>query len=221
MKHRKRLFTLPILGLLIITLSSCIGVRADITLRPDGSGTIDLEYRLSRVAESLGKLDGNEGRPTIPLGKADFERTAARVEGLTLGSFSSKNDGKDTINTIKLAFSSLEALTRFLDATGQRASLVKEKGNYHLSLTLTSGSDQLDPDLLTLFTTVSQGYSVSLSLTTPKEGTLSLYDSQGNPLGDLPGITRVPKGKKVSFMSPLGDLFALKGGVGMAFIWEE
>ena len=44
---------------IMLLLSSCMGVQADIALNSDGSGILVLEYRFSRLLESLGKLDGN------------------------------------------------------------------------------------------------------------------------------------------------------------------
>ena len=48
------------LCLAAIGLNSCLGASADITIRSDGSGRIALEYRVSQMLESLGRLDGNE-----------------------------------------------------------------------------------------------------------------------------------------------------------------
>ncbi|MDR2536292.1 MAG: hypothetical protein LBD29_09720 [Treponema sp.] len=220
MKYRKQGYASLIIGLLIVILSSCIGVTADITVSSNGSGTIELEYRLSRLAESLGKLDGNERWPTVPIGKADFERSLARLPGIKLRSFSTKNDGQDLVNTVKLEFSDPAGLVRFLDATGQRAVLSQENGKYRLSLTLFSGSGQIDPDLMALFTAVSQGYSLRLTLTAPREGTLSVYDSTGNPLGNVSAITIVPKGKTVSFKSLISDIFTLSNGAKLELTWE-
>jgi hypothetical protein len=201
-------------------LSSCIGVKADIVLKAAGSGTITLEYRLSRLAESLGKLDGNERWPTVPLGKGDFERTAARIDGLTVRSFSTKNDGKDTINTITLDFADLSSLVQFFDATGQRAVLVQEQGKSRLLLTLIAGGSRFEPDVLELFTAAAQGYSVSLFFTAPEEGTLGVYDNTGTSLGNASGVTVTPKGKTVSFQSPLGGLFAFTHGARVELGWE-
>jgi hypothetical protein len=171
------------------------------------------------MLESLGKLDGNERWLTIPVGKADFERTVGRIEGLQMVSFSSNDDGTDRYNQVKLNFSNPNALLRFLDATGQRASLVRENGTYRLSLTMIGGMEQADPDLMALFTTLSQGYTVDLSLSAPGEGTLALYNGNGKPLDNLPGAQVISRGKKVSFMAPLGDLFALQEGVVMELQW--
>ncbi|MDR3334004.1 MAG: hypothetical protein LBT13_03810 [Treponema sp.] len=203
----------------ILILSSCIGVHANISLNANGSGTITLEYRISRLLESLGKLDGNERWLTVPVGKADFERTVNRIAGMSMVSFSSKDDGKDLYNQVKLAFSNPEALLRFLDATGQRASLVQENGKYRLSLTMSAGLEQADPDLMALFTTISQGYTVNLSLSVPGEGTLALYNRNGIPLERLPGVQLIPQGKTVSFTAPLGDLYTFTEGVVMELGW--
>jgi hypothetical protein len=205
-------------SLCLLLLSSCVGVGADLTIRADGSGLIELEYRISRFAESLGKLDGNEGWPLVPVGRADFERTVSRVEGLKLRSFSSKDDGKDLVNTVKLEFADAKALLRFLDASGQRASLLEENGQRRLTLILSSGAERLSPEVLDVFTLVSAGYSLRLSFTVPGKGSLSLSDAEGNPVKDAPG-TLVSSGKKVSFTCPLGDLLASRGGLRLSLLF--
>ena len=57
---------------IVMLLSSCIGVNADMVVQANGSGSITLEYHVSQFLESLGKLDGNENWPLIPVGRADF-----------------------------------------------------------------------------------------------------------------------------------------------------
>ncbi|MDR1929448.1 MAG: hypothetical protein LBQ44_02355, partial [Treponema sp.] len=104
-------------------LFSCIGTGADINLRQDGSGTLKLEYRMAKDLESLGKFDGNERWPPLPAGRADMERSVKRIEGLSLRSFSSREEGKDLVNSFQLEFSNTEALSAFLDSTGQKVRI--------------------------------------------------------------------------------------------------
>ncbi|MHB9292963.1 hypothetical protein Holit_02080 [Hollandina sp. SP2] len=217
MKHIKG--DVSILIALMLLLSSCIGVQADISLRPDGSGTMVLEYRFSRMLESLGKLDGNERWPPVPLGKADFERTQERLPGLRLVSFSSQEDEKDRYHQVKVEFADPAVLVRFLDATGQRASLVQEQGKYRLTLAFTEGMDKPDPDLLALLDTVAAGYALQVNLSLSGEGSLRVYDRDGRSLDTLPGMTLVSQGKQVSFMAPLGAVLTHNRGLNMEIGW--
>jgi hypothetical protein len=203
---------------IVMLLSSCIGVNADIVLRANGSGSATLEYRVSRLLEGLGKLDGNSNWPIIPTGRADIERTVKRIDGLKLVSFSAKEDERDALYTIKLDFADTEALVHFLDATGQRATLTRDGAKTRLSLTLTGGFPYTDPDLLALFTTVSAPYSIALSFSTPTDAALSLSTATGNPL-DTSDAVVVSKGKKVSFTTPLPALLNHKDGAALDLVW--
>ncbi|MDR3303036.1 MAG: hypothetical protein LBS86_01350 [Treponema sp.] len=202
----------------VLLLSSCIGVTADIVLRANGSGSIALEYRVSRMLEELGKMDGNKSWPIIPTGRADIERTVKRIEGLTLRSFSVKEGPQDLIYTMQLDFANLEALIHFLDATGNHATLTRDGAKTMLSLTLTGSVASVDPDLLTLFTMMSAPYSIALSFSAPTDASLSLSSAKGAPL-DLSGATVVSRGKKVSFAAPISTLLNVKDGAAVNITW--
>jgi hypothetical protein len=206
---------------LIALLNSCAGVTADITIRADGSGKIALEYRLSRMAEALGKLDGNERWPTVPAGRADFERGLARVNGLRLASFAARDDGAAVVYKAALEFDNAGALLAFLDYSGERAALTRENGANRLSLTLSDGVTDADPDLLALLRELSAGYTIGVGLEAPKAAALSLYDGTGAPLapGDVPAARLVPAGKKVSFSIGTGELLSLPNGLQMEIVW--
>lgn len=203
----------------LVILSSCIGIKAEISVRENGSGRISLEYRVSRTAESLGKLDGNERWQTVPAGKADFDRTLDRLPGMRMVSFSSKDDGKDMVNQVELEFTDMPSLISFLDAAGERASFVQEKGKNRLSLILYPGVRGEDPELLSLVKEVSRTYDVTLSLSAPGEAALTLTGGQGRPLGSAEGIQVQSQGKKASLSVNTGDLLASPEGLGAEFIW--
>jgi hypothetical protein len=202
-----------------LLFSSCIGVRADITLKADGSGRISLEYRVSRQMDGLGQLDGNLNQPTIPTGKADFERSLARLPGLRLVSFSSKQNERDIINKAEIDFASLEALIPFLDAAGEGASLSRAKGKTGLRLSLNRGTGNINGDLLSLAEAVSQGYEVAISLSGPKDTALALFDHAGTPVKAPQGAEWVQSGKKASLAIPLPRLLSLKEGLELEFTW--
>jgi hypothetical protein len=216
---RPQRFFLGAVSLIALFLSSCIGVRANITIRNNGTGTIDLEYRISRIAESLGKLDGNEGWPPLPVGRADFERTITRIDGLRLSSFSSRDDEKDRVVKVTVDFSNLEALIGFLDAPGQRARLTREGQKYRISLALGGGAQSQDPDLLELMETAFEGYDMELGFSLPRDPTLTLTDGTGQKIDTLPAGNVRASGRSVRFSSPMAALLLTKEPVLMEILW--
>ena len=205
------------LCLAAVGFSSCLGASADISIRANGSGIIALEYRVSQMLESMGRLDGNERWPAIPVGKADFERGVAGIPGLRLTRFSAKevrgkNGGKDLLTNVTLEFSETKALLAFLDGTGGRSSYNANGGN---ALRL----DLLDPaphnaDLVSLLREVSDGYEIGISLSAPKSATLSVLPHA------VPAAKVVSRGKKVSFAIGLADLLDLREGLALEIQWQ-
>jgi hypothetical protein len=205
----------------LILMNSCLGVEADISLHADGSGKIALEYRVSQMLESLGRLDGNEHWPSVPVGRADFERTVARIQGLRLVSFSSKEapsvsgilGGKDLVTKVSLEFKNSDALLAYWGSTGTRTSLIQRDGKSILRLALMDPfTDTIDSDLLSLLKEISAGYEISFSLSAPQNATLSFNPS-------ITAARVVTQGKKVSFAVGMGDLLDLKDGLTVEISW--
>ncbi|MDR1949804.1 MAG: hypothetical protein LBQ38_10465 [Spirochaetaceae bacterium] len=186
-------------------LGSCVGVRADITINRDGGGTATLEYRVSRLLESLGKLDGNAPWPTVPVGKADFERTVARIEGLELLSFTSDARNDPIIETVQLKFTEPAVLLRFLDNRGRNARFSRDNGKSHISLTLGEDHEAWDPDLAALAAKAGEGYSIDLRFNLPRNAELSLRDAAGQALALPPAGTVKAEGSVATFSVPLSD----------------
>ena len=198
-----------------VVLSSCLGVNADITINADGSGKLALEYRVSQELESLGRLDGNESRPAIPVGKADFERSLARIPGLRLSKYSSKDirnasGGSDLVTEVTLDFKDSGALLAFLDSTGSaHAALVEENGSGKLlRLTILEPSGGVsNPDLLALLREVSGAYEMGISLNLPGNAVITMIPAS------IQAAKLVSGGKKVSFSINMGELLILKDGL--------
>jgi hypothetical protein len=203
----------------MVFFSSCIGVQMDITVRNNGTGTMDLEYRISRTAESLGKLDGNENWPILPAGRADFERTINRIDGLKLTSFTVRNDEKDQVIKAVVAFSNLDALSVFLDSSGQQSRLVRENGTNRLSLTLGGDIQNQDPELLELIAAVFLGYTMELGFTLPRDTTVSLSDGSGRKI-DAPLVGEVLQNRRnIRFSASMAALLSSKEPVNMEISW--
>jgi hypothetical protein len=208
-----------LLCLLALVLNSCLGVSADIAINADGSGKIALEYRVSQELESLGRLDGNESRPAVPVGRIDFERTVARIPGLKLSAYSSREvrnpaGGSDLVTKATLDFKDTSALLAFLDSTGSRAVLVQDGAGSLLRLTVLEPSGPVtDTDLLSLLRQISQGYEFNISFSLPGNAELRMIPAS------VPAAKPVSNGKKVSFSISMGELLSLKEGLGLEIRW--
>ena len=202
-----------------LVLSSCLGVTADITIKADGSGKIDLEYRVSQALESLGRLDGNENLPAIPVGKADFERSLARIPGLKLAKYSSKDlrngsGGSDLVTKVTLDYKDSGALLAFLDSTGSHAALLGEGEGKLLRLNLLEPSGGVsNSDLLALLREVSGPYEMGISLNLPENAVITMIPAS------VQAAKLVSGGKKVSFSIGMGELLGLKEGLALEIRW--
>ncbi|MCX7655625.1 MAG: hypothetical protein N2Z76_03765 [Treponemataceae bacterium] len=195
--------------------SSCVGVQSNITIRQDGSGTILLVYQVSRMVESLGKLDGNEWFLPFPVGKIDFERTVTRIPGLSLRSYTSRQDEKNIIVQAELAFQNLEALRTFLDTTGRLASFSTETDQKRLILRLSQGPATTDPDIQNVVRSVFGGYEISLTITTP---TIPTYEGRGIGKGKVG--TLVLTGQRLFFTAPTAEILLAPEVVEYSLSWK-
>jgi len=219
MKKTRLAISLTALCFFPLIFSSCLGVSVDIALNQKGSGDVTLEYQISKALDALGKLDGNERWNTIPVGRADFERTIDRLPGMKLTSFSSKEDKNDLIIKAKMEFEDLNSLMSFLDANGLRSSFSGDARSGRIFLTLIEARAKSDPALDKLIAEISETYSVNLSMSFPNNGSVKITNSQGLSLADMPGSVINSSGKKVSCSLPLYSILSAAEGISVEFRW--
>jgi hypothetical protein len=219
MKKARLAISLTALCSMFFVLSSCLGVSVDIAFNQRGSGDVTLEYQISKTLDALGKLDGNERWNTIPVGKADFERTIDRLPGIKLTSFSSKEDKNDLIIKAKMEFEDLNSLMSFLDSSGLRSSFSGDARSGRIFLTLTEARAQSNTNLEKLIAEIVGSYSVKLSMIFPNEGSVKITNGRGLSLADIPGSVISSPGKKVSFSLPLYGVLSATEGINVEFRW--
>jgi hypothetical protein len=165
----------------------------------------------------MGRLDGNERWPAIPVGKADFQRSVARIPGLRLASFSSKKVRKasgDLVTKAVVEYKNTGALLEFLDRTGSSASLIQDNGKNILRLVLLDPASAVsDKDLLYLLKEISAGYEISFGLSAPKDASLIVTPP-------VSSARIISQGKKVLFAIDTGDLFTLENGLVVEITWQ-
>ena len=211
---------LLLLLLLILILNSCLGISANIQIRNDGSARVTMEYKISRMGEAIGKLDGNEQWPIIPVGRDDWERTAARINGMRLVSFSSREDTNDITNRATLEFADTQALLKFLDPTGKRASINRENNLNTLSIILNEKTAaEINPDLLDLMKQVSAGYKFNISFSAQRNSTMTFTDGSGKTITQPAGVNATTSGRTVSFVIDTSEIINKKEGLGVSFSW--
>jgi hypothetical protein len=188
----------------------------DIQMRRDGSGRINMEYRVSNMAEVIGRLDGNENWPIVPVGRADFERSIERIEGMRIVSFSSREGTQNTVYNITLEFNNTDALVKFLDSSGGSVSF--EAGRLDIVL-LDSYSQIINPELLELMQQVFSGYNLSISFSADGNSTMAVTDGAGNQMPPPETAQIVPSGRKVSLSIDMAETLSLSNGLGLSFQW--
>ena len=210
------LIVLPFLFL----LNSCIGLSMEIQMRRNGSGRLVMEYRVSRMAESLGRLDGNENWPIIPVGRADFQRTIARIPGMRLVSYSSSEGARDVVTNITLEYDNTDALLKFIDPSGTRASLSADNQSTRLDIILNEPvSSDYDDDLFELVRQVSAGYGLSISFSAEGNCALSFTDGRGTAAQSPAAAQTVTSGRRTSLSIGIIDLLEITEGLGVSFSW--
>jgi len=201
--------------LFLLIFNSCIGLSMDIQMRNDGSGKINMEYRVSSMAEAIGKFDGNENWQIIPVGRADFERSIERIPGIRLVSFSSNEKQPDVITNVTLEFDNTQALLKFLDPQGNKTHYSEGR----LDIILIEADLNYDKDLLDLVRQVSAGYNFSISFSADINSTMTITDSAGNEIKPPADSQFVQSGRKVSWSTAIAGMFDFTNGLGVSFRW--
>jgi hypothetical protein len=206
-----------LLPLILLTFNSCIGISADIQIRRDGSARITLEYQISRMAETIGRLDGNELFPIIPVGRLDWERTVARLDGVRLVSFSSRERDRDVIYKVTLDFAKTEDLISFF---GKGASFDRTNGVNTLSFMLSDAFPSgINSDLTDLFRQVCAGYTVSISFRARNISAMTLTDITGREIALPAGGRLVSSGRETSFSIDTAQIIDISDGLGVKITW--
>jgi hypothetical protein len=215
-----------VIFILMFTLNSCLGLSLNIQMNKDGSGKLTMEYRVSKMINNLGALDGNVSLPSIPVGKTDWERTVERVPGAKLTSYSYTEEKQDTVIKVVIDYKDEQVLLALLDPFGKKTSINRQGQSGKLDILLRDdfindsiNSSKYDKDILDLMRVFAEGYNISISFTGPGNSTLVVTDGKGGTIPAQSTAQTILSGKKVSYSVGIMDLLELNGGLGLRFSW--
>jgi hypothetical protein len=162
----------------------------------------------------MGKLDGNERWPPVPAGRADLERSAARVDGLTLVSYSEREAGADIVHRAELSFANPQALEAFFDSSGRQFKADMAQKKITLSF---PGSEARNAEFKKLAREALADYNFFLAFTLPETPRISWFDGEGRKTA-FPGSCTVD-GSAVEYSIPMADLVFLDTALTMEINW--
>lgn len=152
----------------ILALSSCIGVESRISLNNDGTGTLQLDYRISRFMKDL-DVGKEEKQLPLPVSREDFERAVAAAPGLKLAALSQREDEQDVRIEARIEFDrpeSVNALGRE-DQMGLSFSSGSGQRTFRQQVYRGRNFEGLSPESLQLLETFFAGYELSYRITAP------------------------------------------------------
>jgi len=219
MKTRRRVMYITILLAIHLTLNSCIGLSIDIQMNRDGSGKLTMEYRISRLLDNLGMLDGNASMPALPVGRTDWERTVERIPGTKLSSYSSNSQAQDTVVKVVIDFDNEETLLQLLDPSAEQVSINRQGQSGKFDIILLNDDYDFDKSMMDLVRIFSDNYEFSISFSGPGNSTLTITDGNGHTMPVPQNAKTIQSGRRVSYSTGIMDLFDLDSGLGFKFTW--
>lgn len=201
-------------------LTACLGMETEIDIKQNGSGTVNMTYRISNELFSLGALPGNEDSPPVPVGREDFERTFNRIPGMEMVSYSEKDGGGDRVFLVKAKFDNLDALVNFLDAHGRQVTLAHgEDGRTVLSIRFDMSGEAINPDMVPILPMIFENYFMDFNISFPNDCEVSYMDGEGAELPAMPFGETTVAAKRVGFHSPMAELFTAGNAAVMVIRW--
>jgi hypothetical protein len=161
---------LVVLGFTIALLSSCIGIDSTLTIRDNGSGTLQLTYRISQLVAELGVSSTGKTAIPLPVSRPDFERSLAASNGkVRLTRFDRSEDEKDITIRAEISFDSLDALAK-VDAFHDAALTMGTDGPRRTfsQVVARAPKQPLSADSMRMLEALFDGYDLSFVLVAPQ-----------------------------------------------------
>jgi len=136
----KRSALVILLAAVMIIMTSCLTIQSELNIENDGSGSLKLSYRISRMVQEIGRVDSNNTLVPLPVNEEDFRGIVEESEEITLNDFSYSSDAEYIYIEADLNFSSARALSLLLGgAAGDNVVFNADEGTYTLTQRIYEG----------------------------------------------------------------------------------
>jgi hypothetical protein len=198
-----------LLCLTLAFLTSCIGIDSRLTIRDNGSGTLQLIYRVSQLVTNLGVSSTGKSVIPLPISRADFERSLAQSGGkVRLTRFDRSENEKDITIRVELAFNTLDDLAKvdaFQDA--QLKSATEGTSHTFSQLVAKTLTPPLNDDSKRMLDTLFDGYNITYVLEVPQ------------PIQDSTIGTLSPDKKTLTYTARIQDVMGTTQDLVMSARW--
>lgn len=211
----------PLVLAACLLFDACFGVKSALVIHRDGSGAIDMEYRVSKALLELGTQEGNEASPALPLGEKDFEDAANAIDGLKLIRYSTKSDGDDTLYRVNLEFAHFDALVRYMNAQGGAGAYFDytEKAGKHI-LNIVLSPDEADYDGgKEMIPVIFEGYTYDFKMSLPSKCDVRFFNGGAQQIETLSLGAVTVEPRSFTFSSPMSDIISMREAAGIEVQW--
>jgi hypothetical protein len=181
-------------------LSACVSIETTVELTDTGGGTLDLEYRVSRLVSQLKPWDKEGSFLPLPVNEADFRSAVDGLSGLVLRSYARSENEDLVIIKARLGFERIESLNGLVGRYETVFQLRNEQGASVLEQLVSPGNpDGLDPETEGFFKTLFASNYLKFTVKTPRPISASSIPAasvQGNQASLILNFTQLAAGRE-------------------------
>jgi len=199
-------FCVPVV--IVVLLSSCIGIESDIRIRQDGSGVLTLSYTVSQFIKNI-DAGRSEKQLPLPVNEEEFRRSADSIEGLSLTDLKEREDEENIYIQAELEFDSVEAVNA-LGREGQLGITLETQGattTFRQLIYEGQQGEEITEDSLGMIETFFEGYELVYSVTVPAE-------VREHTLGELS-----PDARTVTYTVTVPEILKTSGPLVLEVTW--
>jgi hypothetical protein len=197
-----------IVVVIVVLLSSCIGIESDLRIRQDGSGVLTLSYTVSQFIKNI-DAGRSEKQLPLPVNEEEFRRSAERIEGLRLTDLVEREDEENVYIRAELEFDNVEAVNA-LGREGQLGITLETQGGtttFRQLIYEGQQGEEVTEESLKMIQTFFEGYELVYSVTVPAQ-------VRDHTLGVL-----APDGRTVTYTTTVPDILRTSEPLFLEVVW--